>query len=205
SRPLTTGRGASLDVGPGTLSIHAASLTLESGAALLGRGQRGGAHGGTISIVTTGDVRMLAGGGDEARVDLSAEQLPGSLDIAAGGDVLIDGMVDVHATTGNGFGGTLDVHAGGQVMVTAGATLRVSGGSGGSGGGITLAGTAATIIEGAIDTTGGDGGNVMLTSEGDLTLGAASTLDASAGGSYGDGGDVTMVAPAHPTPPPPLH
>src|SRR6185295_6061192 len=89
TRPLTVADGASLDVGDGTLTLRAASVTFAPGAALLGRGLRDGPRGGTIAIVTDGDVRIDATTSKPTRVDLSAEGLGGVLDITAGGDVSI--------------------------------------------------------------------------------------------------------------------
>src|SRR5215831_10172326 len=74
-RPLILRRGVSLDVGPGDLTVSAASLTLEPGAGLLARGLRAGPRGGGITVTTTGDIRLQASGTSRSRLDVSAEQV----------------------------------------------------------------------------------------------------------------------------------
>jgi cysteine-rich repeat protein len=194
SRPLTVRAGASLDVGPGTMTIMAASLTLEPGAALLARGRGTSERGGLVSVTTTGDIRLAASGQTRARIDLSARDAGGRLRLRAGGSIDLQGDLAAQATTAGGVGGGLDIDALGSVILAAGAQLKASGGGAARGGSVTVAGTEGVLLAGPIDASGGDGGIITLITDESITTSPAARLDARATGAFNDGGDLVMVA-----------
>ncbi|MEC9340899.1 MAG: hypothetical protein VX663_05415, partial [Pseudomonadota bacterium] len=130
---------------------------------------------------------------------------------AVGGDVQNSGTIDASATAGNG--GVVEISAeGGNVLLTAG-TIFAEGVDGEAGGTVDIAATApqgqldlagAIVVEGGVEVSayadsGGDGGTVTVTADGDITLKAHSVITADGGsededGNVGDGGEVRVVA-----------
>jgi cysteine-rich repeat protein len=173
-----------LDVGAGVLTILAREVSLETGAQLLGAG-------GSIAVVTAGDVRIA----DGARIDVSSA--------AGGGQVMVvaqnvTALGDVRAD-----GSSTPALGGGVVVVTRDATvLRNVDASGGGqayppgaptrGFVIAIAGTSLTV-EGTIAVAHGDCSScsIKLKAGGDVTL---DRLDVHAVGPGGGGGSVDVNA-----------
>src|SRR5262245_49170510 len=74
ARALEIARTGSLDVGTGNMTIQAKSLRVIPTGAMLARG---GTDGGSITVITTGDIAIERSGSSQARVDLSANVNPG--------------------------------------------------------------------------------------------------------------------------------
>jgi cysteine-rich repeat protein len=189
SRAVVIANRGRLDVGPGSMTILAARLTVEAGGVLQARGD-GTPRGGTISITTVGDVRVLQGG----RVDLSAESVGGTLEIAAGGAVEIAGIVEMQGTTPRGSGGRLVVNTPGQATIVAGAVLNLFGRRDGFGGILMINARDGISVDSPINASGGDGGALLFVTDGDATIELGGVLDVNAIGVFNDGGDVDFVA-----------
>src|SRR5262249_51927052 len=98
-------QSSSLNVGTGTMTIKAAGLELQPGTALLGPG-------GTIIVQTTGDITVLRPSqGSPARIDVADPAAADAIQLAAGGTIRIDGIVDARGTNTDGFGGSIDMTA----------------------------------------------------------------------------------------------
>jgi cysteine-rich repeat protein len=196
SRDLVLRQRGTLRVGSGSMTIAARNVTLEPGAALLARGRDDGSQrGGLIVITATGHVRVLASGATRARIDLSSERFGGTVRLQTGGDVEIAGEIAQHATTPAGQGGVLTMDTAGSVVLAAGSLVNASGGSGAVGGSVRLTARGEIVVGGPIDVSGGDGGTLMLDSTGSgISTLAGARLDASATGTFNDGGSVTLLA-----------
>jgi len=192
ARALVIRRGGSMNVREGSMTVRSGSLTVEPGAALLGVGQ---SSGGTITVRTTGDLRVLAGGQTKGRIDASAESLGGLLDIDAGGIVQIAGTLAAKGGT-EGFGGDVDVSSGGRLTVESTGDVSTSAGRQGGGGAVTLTGLGITI-DGALDAAGGDCSACAIDLDaltGSLETTASSRLSVSATLAGSDAGEMALVA-----------
>jgi cysteine-rich repeat protein len=193
TRPLTIANGGTLDVGPGTMIILAASLTVSPGGKILARGRSVSPSGGIVSVTTTGDIRFLAGS-PAARLDTSSEGQGGTVTLTAGGNVEIGILVEMQATTALSVGGNFIVNATGTVTVAAGAEIRADGGGEGFGGSVGLTGLGGVVVNGPIDVTGGAGGTIDMLTDGNITTAVAAHLNANATALVDDGGDVDLFA-----------
>src|SRR5262245_46240730 len=91
TRPLTIARRGSLDVSEGRMTIKAGTLTLASGSALFARGTDAKGVAGAITIQTVGGIVV----NEQARIDLSTVTGGGLLDVTAGGNVDLRGVIAV--------------------------------------------------------------------------------------------------------------
>src|SRR5712691_7813544 len=80
-RALDLRPGASLSFAAGTLAIRARSVRVEASAAILGSAPSSSFP--TLSIVTTGDIRVEASGTTKGRIDLSGSAQGGIITLAA--------------------------------------------------------------------------------------------------------------------------
>ncbi len=195
TRPLTLARRGSLDVGGGLMTIRAGSLTLAGGSALFARGNAAEAkpRAGSIAIVTLGGIVINS----QSRIDLSAPQGGGFLDVTAGGNVEILGFIGVQGSSPLANGGRFTLNAEGSVRLVAPGEIRALGGGDGNGGGDVsiLANRGRIEIGGPIDVSGRDGGSIILESETEsVTTSTAGRLDGTARADFGDGGSVSIEA-----------
>ncbi len=177
-------------------------IDVESGKGNLTFEGRIDAHGGRLS--TGGAVSLNAGRSLTVAGDVVATggDFGGdTIDLEAGEDLTISGLVDCSATVAAGDGGAIDVMAGRDLLVAATADLRASGhadaeGFAGFGGDITLdAGRYLTVEAGArMEADGarpdGDGGFIDLFADGDLVV--AGQLLARSRGAQGGGGEISL-------------
>src|SRR5207244_12484008 len=101
------------------------------------------------------------------------------------------GSINTSANNAQGDGGVVNVSADGNVSVTG--PVAATAGLAGLGGEMTAPAGGALTTSAIVRADGGDGGDVELDAlAGDITTGA--DVNASAGGSSGDGGTVTVIA-----------
>jgi cysteine-rich repeat protein len=183
---LPGGSGKKLDVGDGTMTILAGHVTVNGGSGILGKG-------GVISIVTTGNIKILRAGSSKGRVDVSSVILPGLITLTAGGNVTIDGTVTAQGTgIESGLGG-IDVAAGGSIMFSG--ELLAGGGGLDTGGDILLDAMGGTVTgNGTVICDGGDGGDVIVSGDLGVVLGAAAKIDVKGTNDGGSSGDVDIIS-----------
>jgi cysteine-rich repeat protein len=188
TRALDVQGTGTITVSGGPLAILAGSVRVESHGNIFGTVSQGAA--GSISIVTTGDIRVETGVNGDGAIDTSTSDNPGEIDLLSHGNITIDGDVNSNATTSQGTGGVINVTADGNVTVTN--AVRARGGTIGLGGEITIRAATASVT-GTVRADGGDGGDIEIDAlNGDITT--PGTVDASAGGQTGDGGTITFIA-----------
>jgi hypothetical protein len=129
TRGLHIGSGGSLAVGSGLMTIRCGALLVRPGGALLARGRTGG---GSIAVTTTGDISVATSASFRGIIDVSDATDPGSVNLTAGGNVEIDGLLSADATSTEGDGGWVSLSAGAGVVVSG--RIGVAGGSDGGGG-----------------------------------------------------------------------
>jgi cysteine-rich repeat protein len=178
-------QSSSLNVGIGTMTIKAGSLELQPGTALLGAG-------GTIIVQTTGDITVLRPSqGSPGRIDVADPVAADGIQLASGGTIRIDGIVDARGTNTDGFGGSVDLTA---TNILVSGEVRTGGGPlGGAGpvlmdaqgGGITL--TAPSRV----DAFGGFGSLLEITA--DTTIATAGVIDIRATAAGADAGSFFML------------
>lgn len=181
-RAVEMENGGRLDVGRGTMTIMARSVRLRGNARLLGRGGR-------IVVNTTGNIELGSG----TRIDVSEtsnlNDVPGSLRLAAGGDVTINGLLNASAVQKN-EGGAVEI-AGNAVTIGTGGRIDVTGGGQSGGGIVVLTAQGHLAIDGPIDAPGGDsGGSIEIDA---LSVSTSARLDVS-GGPNGAGAVVDIIA-----------
>jgi hypothetical protein len=187
-------------------------LTIEATAgpvSLTGRlSAAGSGFGGSLRITSGSNVSIHSG------IHLDGE-FPGSVDIIAGGEVLIDGKIRSSNTTYGGFGGQsveiaaggavaigsdkfradvrggqFNVTADGDVVVASDARIRTAGPQGGPAGDVAMSSGGSLTVDGSIATGGGFGTSTLaLAATQTLLLPSSSKLSAS---SRGTGGTVTL-------------
>jgi cysteine-rich repeat protein len=215
TRALVLKQGAKIDFGQNDFRIVAGSVTLEPKAALVGGG-------GLLSVDALGDIRVQKAGSNGAKIDVNAS-FPGTVTLAAGGRVQIDGTITANAT-GEESGGDVNVAAG-DIVITGGIEARGGNKPLTSGGAVELISDSTITFSGTMDLTGqdlggsfaalsdddmtingtldlqakasdGSGGSIELDStDGRIVLGAETRLQGKAGGEFGgDGGDLSIVA-----------
>ena len=127
-----------------------------------------------VFIDASGDVTVGRDGNTTACIDVEGSDA-GSIDITAQGAILVQGLLDAHASDDNAFGGSVSL-AGLQVTVDSKAQIDVRGGQFLDAGTVDVDGTAHVTFRGAIQGKGNSGSDVTLTSEGDVDT-TGSTLD----------------------------
>jgi len=140
------GDGGELD-----MTANAGSVTISGDIALTGGNQ---ASGGFVDLtagtnVTINRSVMLTGGGGDG----------GELDATTGDNIVVNASIDCDSTAGGGFGGVISLDAGEDLFggVVLGGTIDING--------------ASLLMRGSANTTsGGDGGEIDLTSAGHIRL-----------------------------------
>ncbi|HWP64768.1 MAG TPA: hypothetical protein VNO26_02500 [Candidatus Limnocylindria bacterium] len=208
---LPTGSGTKLDIGSGTVTIIAGSLTLNPGSSIVGAPTCGVTPpfppGGSLTITVAGDVAVLRDGNTKARIDVSNCASPGAIRITAGGSIQIDGTLTAQGTTADAGYGSIDLVATHDVNISG--EVTAAGGSLAGGGEIFVNAVQGEInVAGIVNASGGDGGGVgfaagsrIITSPG----GILSRIDARAIAGGGSGGDIDLSADTDITLGTPLH
>src|SRR6266852_498755 len=173
SRALDVQNKGKLVVGSGLMTILAGSVRVESGGDLVGSTTQD--TGASIKVMNSGDIRVETGGNGDGTVDVSAGLSPGEIDLIAHGNVVVNGSLDSNASNNQGSGGVINVSADGNVTIAG--PISAKAGLLGLGGEIT-ARAGGTLTTSALNS--------------DVTTGA--DVNASAGGTFGDGGTVTVLA-----------
>jgi hypothetical protein len=187
-RTLQLGARAKLDVGRNPMTILAGGITMASGARILGEG-------GTLVLTTAQAIQIDAG----ARVDVSGAA-PGRIQLTAGGDVRVGGIVTAQATDSLD-GGTVEVR-GASASIGRNGALRAAGGSLGVGGYVIVGVAGAFQADGPVDASGGaSGGSIEIAAGGVATTAALSvTGGAGSGGAtieITSAGDVAIGGPVN--------
>src|SRR5713101_7471660 len=168
--------GSTLDFGSRALDVQ------NKGKLVVGSG---------LMTILAGSVRVETGGNGDGTVDVSAGLSPGEIDLIAHGNVVVNGSLDSNASNNQGSGGVINVSADGNVTIAG--PISAKAGLLGLGGEITARAGGTLTTSALIRADGGDGGDVELDSlNSDVTTGA--DVNASAGGTFGDGGTVTVLA-----------
>ncbi len=172
---------------PGSLTILAGSFSIVADGQVKGPG--GPDPAGTITIETTGDIRV-----DGTR-STGAFRLPGTdggvVNLTAGGDVYGAGKFNLDRDSIAAGGGELIIIAGGNVDLSG--DIIAEGAVQGFGGTIDISADGTLDLSGAIRLRGGEsgGGSLDLFSTGDMTV---AEIDISAGGEFGDAGIGDILA-----------
>lgn len=182
ARALELEPGARLDVGRGSMTIMARSLKLRTNTRLVARG-------GDITVTTTGGIEV----GGDARIDVSdtvnVNDFPGFMRLHAGGDLVVEGLLDASAASKTD-GGLIDVR-GAAVSVGPNGRVNVTGGAVSIGGAVAITASGAVGIGGAIDARGGDsGGSVEIDA---ASVATSARIDVT-GGPQGGGALVDILA-----------
>jgi len=190
SRALDVKNRASLAVTSGTLTILARSVHVEVGGSILGKGDPNGA---VVTINTIQDITIDGNTTSQGRIDVSAPNAAGEIDLTAGTTITVGGgLLTAKASTPPGSGGTINVTAGSDVTISG--LVDVSSGDQGSGGSVTITAGGALTVNQNIDASGGEigGGSIDLNASGAIVT--SGKLDVSGGGLSGDGGFVSWEA-----------
>lgn len=185
SRPVTL--AGTLDSHGAAVILRAASFTISATGLIDGRGNEATSRtGGTIRMETTGAVTVERTGSRTGRIDVSGIVEAGTIEIAAGGPVIIAGRLLARHLSSLGTGGAIMIRSPGDVTSLAGSLISASGGSDSGGGGLVTVMAGGTIALGEeIDVSGSDGGTVTLSADADIVLNAIRAIgngDAGAGG-----------------------
>jgi len=197
SRQLDVTPTGSITVPTGQLTINAGSVRVETHGALLG-GQTPDGTGANIKVTTTGDVRIETGASGDGRIDVSATNNPGEIDVLAGGAVYILGRINSIGTGTNGSGGIINVQTGGNLTLSGSVLAQGGTGLDGLGGEISIQVGGTASETGTVRADGAEAGDIEIDANGDIT--ASGTYNAGASGtSTGDGGSVTMIGSGNTT------
>ena len=184
---------SNIDIASGSVVIKAGSLAVSPVGKILGIGDQAAPRnrGGSIRIETTGNVDIQRAGSNLARVEMSANLIPGNIVIVAGGSVTLSGQVVSQRLDDLATGGTIDVTAGGDILTTSGAIISTFGGVQDVGGIIFFQAGGIVDVGSMIDVHGGEGGEFDIIAGGAVTL--RQTVDAGANGDAGFGGTVDLT------------
>ena len=180
---------SNLDVANGAMTILAGSLELQKGTALLGSG-------GTITVQTTGDIRLLRPPqGSPARIDVTHPVAADRIELVSiAGTIQVDGVLDARGTNTDGLGGSIDV-TGGNVIITG--EVRTTGGiQGGSGPILIDAHIGSVLVSGPnalIDGVGGSGSILEITAETTITTSESARIDIRTNAAGGDAGSFFVL------------
>src|SRR5581483_8443339 len=219
SRAVDLKPGASLSVTNGSITILAGSLRLEPNATLDASAAGGAVF--KINVTTTGSIRVEANATQKAKMDVSGGSQGGEINLAAAGDIQIDGNLFAKGTFATGTGGSIhlsgvcadgafagrpcdgDVPGCGSIVDHGSchsgnhAITGAINASGNDAGGIVnvFAPTGSITVGGSgINASGGvDGGGDVDVEAGD-TLTTAGPVNVNGGGLDGDAGSVTLIA-----------
>jgi cysteine-rich repeat protein len=178
--------------GAEVLVVRARRIVLEAGAQVDHTGALAPARGASLTLAAGEELELQKSGPSRARLDLSASQAGGRIQLDAGGDVLVSGDLSVHGLESPGDGGSIEVTAGGHVTVDG--DLKLVGAAGGTGGELVIsAPRGRVVLNGSVDAAGGSEGGTIEIVAGPL-LTSTGVLDASGVGNPADGGTVDMDA-----------
>jgi hypothetical protein len=176
----------------GTLSIHAANITLETGAKILAPGT--GGFGGEVTLTATGSIELKSA----SRIDVSASDGGGNIFLSAdGGSLVMQGQLLANAGGGESFGGNVSVF--GETGATIGGLgIDASAGGNGAGGLVDASSSRAVLVAGPLIASGGDsdGGEIDLDGGTSVTTYVAGPIDVQATTASGYGGIVNITAGA---------
>jgi cysteine-rich repeat protein len=176
--------GGRLTVTDRLLTVNAGSVRIREQAQLVANSVLTGA---IVEVDTIGDIRVDTGA-VPGRIDATW----GDVELTAGGNVEIAGMIFGKGTTFVPDGGSVVVTADGTIALTGEVNMRAE--TDGEGGTLDVEATGDVLVTNpSLDVSGSDGGEVDLTSDtGNVSLTTA--LDLDAGGLYGDGGSLEIFA-----------
>lgn len=175
--PLPNGEQGAV---PGiSMTIRAANVTLEGGTALKGVGA-------DIVVDVTGGINVLKSN-SPARIDVSGV-IPGTIELEADGDILVQGVLDAGAGAVESDGGVITLLA---ANASVPGSIDVHGGKDATGGVIAIDVAGAITVAGTVDATGGDGGDVDCNAEAFLRTTGKFDLKATQGAGFG--GNLTLT------------
>ncbi|HYD50421.1 MAG TPA: dockerin type I domain-containing protein [Terriglobales bacterium] len=187
ARAVTLGTNATLTIGNGRVMLRAGSFTVGARGTINGQGTTGGA----IAIRVDADV-MVVGSPGRGRIDVSATGVSGSIDIIAGGNIIVSGDLVAAQQTDLGSGGEIFLAADGDIRIESGGTVSANGNQiDAEGGSLDLRAGRDLILVGTTDASGGDGGTIDLEAGRDISIAGA---DASAKRGSGLGGAINVIA-----------
>ncbi|MBI3786307.1 MAG: hypothetical protein HY270_23200 [Deltaproteobacteria bacterium] len=196
SRAVTMTATGELDIGSGSVTVDAGSFNMVAGSFINGHGIQNsgpGAGGGTIAIVTSGDVTLQKSGTTRARIEMSGNLLGGVIIVTAGGSVTMNGKLEAAQLMGSGDGGRITVSAAGNITSGAGSEFTATGGyvSVDGGGEVDLDSGANISLGDVIDVSGSAGGVVNVTADLDVSV---NTIRGNGTGDTGPAGTLTIGA-----------
>jgi hypothetical protein len=193
TRAVTLSSTATLSIGYGTVTLDAGSLTIAAGGFIYGNSTPPGDMGGSLIIITTGEVNIQKAGTTYGKINVSADPQAGSVQITAGGSVNISGRIYADQLTSEGDGGTIKINAGGDIVSYTGSIISATGGTDGeSGGEIDLTAHGKIDLSSTPTVSGSDGGDMDFEADGGIYLrgGAEAVGD----GDAGSGGWLIVIA-----------
>ncbi|HSQ01093.1 MAG TPA: hypothetical protein VL049_28050, partial [Candidatus Dormibacteraeota bacterium] len=192
-RELRINAGGALDVGSGTMTIKAGRLTVNSGGFVRGTGTTA-ASGGTLNIQA--NTILVAGSIDARGAPGGTINVVSAGDVTIGGSTTTPGLT-ARALALSEVGGTINVTS---ATLTVTGVVTVFGGSDALGGDISMTTTGSTVITGTIDATGGDGGSIDIEAgaapgpgNGDIVISDSAILKVDATGGGGFGGTLDLL------------
>ncbi len=202
SRTYEIGDGCLLDFGSrlvvltGTLSVRNGLMTLRAGSLDIAqsgfidaRGNQAtppGDTGGFVTIETAGRVRVIG------RIDASGRSQGGTVEITAGGDVLVSGALQASQLTSPGSGGSIAITSGRDIVAFAGSNVQATGGLAfGVGGEVDLDAARNIQLDALLQLQGSDGGVLNAVAGGSVIV---SSVNADGNGDTGSGGSLGISA-----------
>lgn len=188
SRAVQLSASARLTVAS-SFTVRAGSFRMLPGARITGTSDISGAN---VRIETAGDLALEASGNTRARIDVSAGEAPGLVDLVAGGSIAMAGALianGINTFAGDGF---VNMIAGANVLLDG--DLQLKGASEGGGGSLFVSAPGTVEVLRPIDLSGGDvgGGDFDVQAGGDVTVRAQ--INVNGGGLSGDGGTVSLLS-----------
>lgn len=215
-RNVSISANSTLDIGGGTVTIHAKDFTVLTGGLIDGRPE-----GGVISVFATGNI--LVQNSVSKGIDVAGDSLAGDILLNADGDITIEGRLRAHNSTIDASGGTIGLSAGGDIVITATSAVDASGGGfdvggaldftaggtinilkdltvkAGDGGTVDMVAGNEIIISGKLlgnGDNGGEGGFIDLSATNNVTIGREIQSRGSGAGEFGggDGGEILIAS-----------
>ncbi len=191
--------GAVLSAPGAQIAIEAGSLVIAPGGFIDGRGADStppGNQGAVIVITTTGSVTLQkTAAAGQGRIDVSATDQAGSIEIDAGGDMTIVGSLNADRFDTNSpavDGGLIQLSSGGDLVAQSTSLISALGGDQSNGGGeVDLTATGKILLGGTIDIRGSDGGTLSAQSGDTISVGI---VMGNGTGDGGYGGTITIEA-----------
>lgn len=186
------------------VNIFDSNVTIRAGSLVLGQGARlrsNLANAGFLVIDVERDVQVT-GPPNRAMIDLSSNDITGSIDIIAGRSVFIDGDVKAIQTSTFSRGGDIFIESGEDIVVQSSALVSVSGtGSESEGGTIQFVAGRDVRLLTSIDASGATAGSIEIEAVRNVVVSGANLKAIREAGSGGvmsvlAGADLTINAPA---------